>query len=573
MSDPRTLLIVDDCAEDRKVYRRYLAKDPHQSYEIREANCAENGLALYQECRSDVVLLDFCLPDMTGLEFLEHLQQQRLDFPLPVIMLTGQGDEAIAVQAMKRGAQDYLVKNFLKADVLQLAVRNVIRQSYLQAQLSKTQERQQLTAMTALQIRQSLDLEKILHTATVELRRLLQCDRVVVYQLGADQNGKIVAESVAAGWTSALGITIPDSFLHQPHHSMVAEQYPRTMSNIEEASLSACHLRLLQQFEVRANLAVPILLHTQSETNPKLWGLLIAHQCSSTRQWQPDEVGLFSELSVQIAIAIQQAEFVAKTQAALAKEKDLNLFKSQIIATVSHEYRTPLASILAAASTLEQHRTHLDVLKQQKFLQLIQQKARHLSGLVDDMLLVKQLELDKTQLTRLPLDLVQFMEALVQEQQEIAGDRYTLSTKISGNPNHFLGNRGLLHQIFVNLISNAIKYSPKGGSIVCHLREEETQVVFAVKDKGIGIPLEDQPKLFQVFSRGSNVDTIPGTGLGLAIVKACVDLHDGHIALDSDLRKGTTVTITLPKHPLQGQAETTVTYSTRLPRTLRKSVS
>jgi signal transduction histidine kinase len=547
MPDVRTLLIIDDCAEDRNIYRRYLARDPHHTYEILEANCAERGLALYQNVRSDAVLLDFCLPDMTGLEFLEHLQGHTDGMTLPVIMLTGQGDEAIAVQAMKRGAQDYLVKTFLKPDTLQLAVRNAIRQSGLQAQLSKTQERQRLIAMTALQIRESLNLTQMLNRATAELQRLLQCDRVVVYQFSPDKSGKIVSEAVVSGWSSALGLVIEETHFQSAHYPPDVERFPITVSNVDHASLSVCHVQLLQQFEVKANLTVPILLRNNGEKKPNLWGLLIAHQCSSPRQWLLDEVELFSELSVQLAIAIQQAELLAQTQATLARERELNFFKSQIIATVSHEYRTPLASILAAAATLEQHGHHLDDIQRIRFLHLIQQKTRHLSSLVDDMLLVKQLEFDKTQVNRLPLDLMLFFERFMVEQQELAGDRYALTYKTTGSIQGFWGDRGLLEQIFANLIINAIKYSPNGGKVECSLVGKGAQVIFSVKDRGIGIPAADQASLFQAFSRGSNVDTIPGTGLGLAIVKACVELHDGSIALESQVGKGTKVTVTLPK--------------------------
>jgi signal transduction histidine kinase/DNA-binding response OmpR family regulator len=549
MTDLRTLLIVDDCAEDRKIYRRYLAKDPHHTYEIIEANSAENGLALYQKVRSDVVLLDFCLPDMTGLEFLEQLQQQVAETSLPVIMLTGQGDEAIAVQAMKRGAQDYLVKTYLKPDSLQLAVRNVIRQARLQAQLHKNQERQRLIAMTALQIRQSLNLSQILNRATEELQRLLQCDRVVVYQFAPDRSGTIVAESVATGWTSALNIAIQDTFFQNSSGPLYAEGQALTVPNVDTTTgLSTCYLELLKQFEVKAKLAVPILLHANSKTTPQLWGLLIAHQCSAERQWQPDEIELFSELSVQLAIAIQQAELLAQTQAALSKEKELNLFRSQIIATVSHEYRTPLASILAAASTLEQHHAHLDESKRTNLVQMIQQKTRHLSGLVDDMLVVKQLELDKTKVKRLPLDLLPFFARLIEDQQEMVGDRVELTYNMSGDLKDFWGDRGLLRQIFANLMVNALKYSPEGGVVACTLMGEGSQVIFSIADEGIGIPPEDRDNLFQAFSRGSNVDTIPGTGLGLAIVKTCVELHDGSLKLESRLGQGTKVTVHLPKH-------------------------
>ncbi len=148
MVDTWTLLIIDDCAADRKIYRRYLLQDPYQSYQILEADCAEVGLALCQKIHCDVILLDFCLPDMSGLELFDKLEQEVFDTPITVIMLTGRGDEEVAVQAMKRGAQDYLVKQYLKPDVLQLAVRNAIKQSCLQAQLYKNRERQRLIATT-----------------------------------------------------------------------------------------------------------------------------------------------------------------------------------------------------------------------------------------------------------------------------------------------------------------------------------------------------------------------------------------------------------------------------------------
>ncbi|MGH2414554.1 MAG: sensor histidine kinase, partial [Microcystaceae cyanobacterium] len=126
-------------------------------------------------------------------------------------------------------------------------------------------------------------------------------------------------------------------------------------------------------------------------------------------------------------------------------------------------------------------------------------------------------------------------------------DRHQLIYKMRGNYKSFWGDGGLLRQIFVNLISNAIKYSPDGGDIEFHLIENDLQVIFDIKDKGIGIPIKEQENLFQAFSRGSNVDTIPGTGLGLAIAKVCVELHGGDITLESQVGKGTRVTVTLPK--------------------------
>ncbi|QLE57938.1 hybrid sensor histidine kinase/response regulator [Nostoc sp. TCL26-01] len=575
MLDTWTLLIIDDCAADRKIYRRYLLKDPHQSYQIWEADCAAEAIALCQEKHFDVILLDICLPDMSGLELLDQLKQYMFTAPAPVgvIVLTGRGDEEIAVQAMKRGALDYLVKQQLKPDVLQPAVRNAIKQLWLQTQLNKTQERQRLIATTALRIRQSLNLEEILHTVVSEIQQLLKSDRlwrgvshrVMVYQFTSDTSGKIVASSVDSSQIAGMcfcvtspidnslqcicyegdwGLGIGDKSIQ---NSKFKIQNEGRGQGDKEIILSP-HPPLSPSPDPLSpipHLVVPININNSGTT--KLWGLLIAHHDSDTRQWQADDVEMLSEVSVQLAIAIQQAELLAKTQAALKKEQQLNALKSQIIATVSHEYRTPLTSILAAASTLVKHGQQLDESKQQKFMHIIEQKARYMSELVDSMLLVDQMDLAPAKFKPISLDLQQFFWELIEQEREVLGKNHEIIGKITGSITEFWGDRGLLQQIFVNLISNAVKYSPDGGTIEFHLIDQESQVIFHITDQGIGIPPGEQENLFQSLSRGSNVGTISGTGLGLAIAKACVDLHGGDINLSSQIGQGTTVTVSLPK--------------------------
>jgi signal transduction histidine kinase len=550
MPTTSTLLIVDDCAEDRKIYRRYLLRDPHQSYRILEADSAEEGLVLCQDFGCDVVLLDVYLPKMNGLEFLDRLARQQKDIPRAAIVLTGQGDEAVAVQAMKRGAQDYLVKQHLKPEVLQLAVRNAIKHSRLQAQLNKTLERQRLIATTALRIRQSLNLEQILQTAVAEVQQLLKCDRVAVYQIDADRSSHLAAEVTEPVCDLVLGKSSPTIWWHSGMAASDRSWNEQAIAQVYAAGLSDGGTNLLEEIDRRANLAVPIVLNSNGESTAKIWGLLVAHQCAGEREWQPDEREMLDELSVQLAIAIQQAEMLAMTQAALEKEKQLNALKSQIVATVSHEYRTPLAAILAAASTLNQHGDKLDRSKQERFLQIVEDKARHLSRLVDDMILVNKIELDKAKFKPIPLDLLQFFTEIVAEARLKVGDRQQLSFKSTGNLEGFWGDRGLLRLIIDNLMSNAIKYSPHQCHIEVCLMGTDSQASFSVKDEGIGIPREDLAKLFQFFHRGSNVGTIPGTGLGLAIAKACVELHGGEIFLSSETSTGTEAIVNLPKRPV-----------------------
>lgn len=539
MIDNRTLLIVDDCTEDRKVYRRYLLKDPDYNYEIVEADSAETGLTLWQQMQFDVVLLDFCLPEMSGFEFYQLLASKGFNNRPCVIMLTGHGDEGLAVQAMKLGVHDYLVKNNLKSDVLQLAVRKAIEQSQLQAQLNKNLERQRLIATTALRFRKSLDLEQILYTAVVEVQRLLRCG-VAVYQFSDD----FCADNI----TQLMGSsTTPRAQLFGSCHQVETEdsyhwQCEGVIKNIYAAGLKHPQ-NLVQEYHTQRNLVIPINL----SHNGKLWGLLVTHHSSDERLWQPDEVEILREVALQLAIAIQQAEQLATTQASLVKEKQLSGFKSQFIGTVSHEYRTPLASILAAASTLHKHGDKLDVPKQQRFLEMIEQKARQMSKLVDDMLLINQIELDKTKFKSAPIDLMHFFSDLMEQQRLVVGDTHELIFKVTGSSESFWGDKALLRQIFTNLMSNAIKYSPDGGNIEFHLINKETEIIFDVRDEGVGISDKELDKLSQSITPASNVDTIPGIGLGLIIAKACIELHGGTMTFDSQAQHGTVVTVCLPK--------------------------
>lgn len=543
MLDQWKLLIVDDCAADRKVYRRLLSKDPQQSYHVLEAESAEDALSIYKQQRCDVILLDFCLPDMSGLEFLDQLKLQIIDTSMPVIMLTGFGDEVVAAQAMRMGVQDYLVKQHLQADALQLAVRNVIQRSHLQTELAKTRDRQRLIATTALRIRQSLNLDQILHTAVTEVHQLLESHvlrqgatnlRVMIYQFS--QNNHI-----------NVGSCFPSEMESRIHNVCISEECQKAISHIYEAGESLDSIQATDILNVPHNLIAPIILPENGKPTPTLWGLLVAYQSLQVRQWKPDEIEMLHELSVHLAIAIQQAELLKKTQSALEKEQKLNIFKSQIITTVSHEYRTPLTSILTAASTLKKHYHHLNEERRARFLDIIEVKTRHMSKLVDDMLLVNEIELSKTKFKPLPLDLLNFFSDLIEEQRLTLDERHLLSFKLTGNNKGFWGDRCLLRQLFFNLVSNAIKYSPHGGEVEFHLMGSEAQITFTITDQGIGIPDSEQGNIFQSFSRGSNIDTIPGTGLGLAIVKACVEIHGGEIWIESEVNQGTKVTVTLPK--------------------------
>lgn len=172
----------------------------------------------------------------------------------------------------------------------------------LEQQVQHQSDSERIVAAITQRIRQSLELDEILQTTANEVRQLFDVDRVVIYQFDSDWSGRVAVESLAENSTSILGLHVMDTCFQSTHAVYYQQGNSRAIADIEAAKLSSCHADLLRSLRIRANLVVPILQHEQ------LWGLLIAHQCRSTRQWQQSEVNLFNQLASQAAIAIQQSE-------------------------------------------------------------------------------------------------------------------------------------------------------------------------------------------------------------------------------------------------------------------------
>ncbi|MEZ2318497.1 MAG: GAF domain-containing protein [Microcoleus sp.] len=312
---PYTVLLIDDSEVDRATYRRFLMEDRDRTYEIVEFDNGEDALEWCQQKIPDIFLLDYLLPDMDGLELLQQLQQQTGRNTLPVIMFTGQGNLQIAVDLLKSGAQDYLDKSQITPQILQKSISYILRQSQLIREREWQQQQQQLLGQTALSIRESLKLEDILNTTVKEVRNILQCDRVIVFQFSDDWGGKVVVESVADGCMAILPVLIYDPCIGKDYAEPFRKGLITAKSDIYNSGISPCHIEFLETLQVRANLVVPIV------KGDKLWGLLAAHHCTGPRQWQPSEIELLQQVVTQSGIAIQQADLLEQLQTELRERK------------------------------------------------------------------------------------------------------------------------------------------------------------------------------------------------------------------------------------------------------------
>ncbi len=230
----------------------------------------------------------------------------------------------------------------------------------------------------------------------------------------------------------------------------------------------------------------------------------------------------------------------------LHKEREVLQMKENFVATMSHEFRTPLAIIMSSKESLTHYFDRLTAEGRQEKLHNIEEQTRHIISLLDDVLLLGKAQARKLQFRPTEMDFAVFCQKLFEQIQltDKAGHAYQFTCQ--GTFETMQGDEQLLHHILINLLSNAVKYSPPESTVRLELLREGDEAVLRVCDEGIGIPLEDQAHLFEAFYRASNTQKIKGTGLGLAIVKESVLVHGGTITCESVPGEGTIFTVRLP---------------------------
>ncbi|WP_051151171.1 hybrid sensor histidine kinase/response regulator [Mastigocladopsis repens] len=238
-----------------------------------------------------------------------------------------------------------------------------------------------------------------------------------------------------------------------------------------------------------------------------------------------------------------------RTREALAKEQELNQLKSNFVAMVSHEFRTPISIIRTSTELLANYNPQLTEERRAKYFQRIQVSINQMVQLLDEVLFLSKTEAEKVAYQPALLDLKNFCQELAEILQLNLGGQRNIVFSCQGECTPAKMDEKLLSCIFTNILSNAIKYSFPDSTIYFDLSCQDGIATFRVQDQGLGIPLKDQARLFESFYRARNVGKIQGTGLGLVIVKKCVALHRGEIQIESEEGVGTTVTVRLPIHP------------------------
>ncbi|MEG3894887.1 MULTISPECIES: GAF domain-containing protein [unclassified Microcoleus] len=488
----------------------------------------------------------------------------------------------------------------------QLAI--AINQAKLYSKTRRQAERESLLRLIVTQIRSTLDLGTILETAVREVRQLLQCDRVIIYQFEDNWQGKVVVEDMTVPWPSILGDMGADKCFRGDYADLYQQGRVKAINDIFNAGLEPCHVEFLDSLQVKANLIVPIVT-SRSEDNSlptagscnlkfpgKLWGLLIAHECGDTRNWESQEMELLSQLADQMAIAIQQAELYSKVREAAVKSQaqtqqlqaafqelrstQQQLIQSekmsglgQMVAGIAHEINNAnnfihanlfhaqeyFKSLNEALELVENacpeaaeaivrinEELELDYIREDfgKLLNSMREGSGRIRSIV--MTLRNFSRLDHAELK--PVDLNEGLESSFLMLQNKLKTHIKIDKQYGRLP-PVQCHASQINQVFYNLIDNALDalQSPlKPGELTIRSWQSDPEwVTISIRDTGTGIPAEIQDKIFDPFFTTKPVGK--GTGLGLSVCyQVIVQAHGGRINCVSQMGGGTELIVELP---------------------------
>lgn len=265
-------------------------------------------------------------------------------------------------------------------------------------------------------------------------------------------------------------------------------------------------------------------------------------------EWNDDDIALVDSVGADLGRAIVQANLYSRQSELLRQLRDLDRAKSEFLSTFSHELRTPLTSIRAYTELLRDDDGGVDS-EQDRMLEIIEQNSMRLSVLIEDILTLSHLNSAVYDIHLVPVDANPLVHSVCESLVPTAVEkRLTLTARTCPDAALVFGDAGQLERLLLNLVSNAVKFTPPGGTILVTTSMSSSSVVLSVSDTGIGIPGSEQEAVFGRFFRGAEAtqEVIPGTGLGLAIVQAIVEHHGGALHLDSSPGQGTTIRVRLP---------------------------
>lgn len=516
------IVLIDDERTNLRAMEIILGNLGHQ---LNSFTSAAEAITFIDQNSSTIalIILDIHMPTIDGFGVAQSIHDLASHEYIPIIFLTGSAtDIELIFQGYQKGAIDYLSRD-IHPQVLRSKV-NAFVQMYQQSHKirEQTQKLQEINNTLSRKIKEHKAALVTVQEKEKELRDFFDRADDLIHSM--NRQGQFIY--VNQCWLETLGYT-PQEVKNLYLLDIIHPEYHHYYQSVFEALCQGI-----------AQSQVEVLFISKN-------GREIYVEGNINCQFEKGEVvatrGIFRDITER-----KKAEKTMLT--ALAKEKAVAEMQSRFVATASHEFRTPLTSIVSATELLQSYGDKLETEEHQEYLQEIYESAILMRNLMNDVLIVSKAEAGKIQCNPQPAPVYQTCQQILEQIKKSIGRNqvFNLITESFEPEKYYNLDNKLLQLILTNLVSNAAKYSPDNTIINLKISQQEELLIFEVQDNGNGIPLEDQPYIFDSFRRGGDTHDIPGTGLGLNIVKHCVALHHGQINFVSEPSIGTSFTVALP---------------------------
>jgi two-component system, OmpR family, phosphate regulon sensor histidine kinase PhoR len=416
-----------------------------------------------------------------------------------------------------------------------------------QHRLSEHLEDQRLVHELSLGLRLDLDPQGIVRRAVSSVGEAVSADRCLVRFADGSGIGRIAEQ-----WTAPdVAPLILSTSLPPVLARLCLDAAGTGTSLVVDDVLTDARLSADQAEQVVGEIGALSYLGTPMWVADRLVGWLVLQSTATARPWTTRHLAVVEGVADALGIALMQAEAHAGQAEALERLREADRVKSELVSTVSHELRTPVTSISGYAQLLLDPEVGALTGEQQRMVEVVRRNSDRLLNLIEDLLALSRADgVDQTEPAPGQVDLPALLDSVHRAMAPLA-ERRGLDVRLDCPDivQTVAGSSGQLERVVLNLVSNAVKFTPEGGSVTVSLDQDQDGTLLTVSDTGLGIPQDELPFVFDRFYRASVAieQAIQGTGLGLAVVRSTVEAHGGTVAIASEPGRGTTVSITLPK--------------------------
>jgi len=526
-SDRVKILIVDDLPEKQLVYQAILDE---LGQELVLARSGEEALKQVLQHEFAVILLDVNMPGLDGFETANLIRRRKKSAHTPIIFVTAFNDELRMAEGYAHGAVDFISTPVVPT-ILRAKVR-VFVELFRMTQQVREQAEQEIALAAERSQRAAAEeanrrLSFLVRAGGILARSLDR--RVIVENILRVLVPEQADRAALALWErGAWTVTVATAAAPQAEVATV-----EGLDSLTEPWRAACEQLILAKEsaqggeEISARFLDPRFVALPLPDQQRTFGVLLVGRHSAALPFAPADVRVLQSIASRSAIALVKARLYEEIEFA-------NQQKNRFLSMLAHELRNPLAPIQSAVDLMR-----LSQLEDADLVwarDVIGRQVTHLVRLVDDLLDVSRITLGKIRLELEQLDAAQIVPAAVEISRPLIEEGgHQLDVSVSPGPHSILGDRARLTQVLSNLLNNAAKYTPAGGSIKFSLVEEEEDVIFRVRDSGIGIPAPMLARVFDLFTQIDNSigRSHGGLGIGLTLVRELVELHGGRVEVTS----------------------------------------